>query len=84
MASHRYVVSVPEPERGSYNPNRPAGALLRAQALHLRETLLQHLHDLAAILAIDPKSLKTEGEVSDYTRRATALIQTHSPRSARK
>jgi hypothetical protein len=83
-AAHRYVVSVPEPEPGSYNPNRPAGALLQAQALHVRDTLLQHMHDLAAILAIDPKTLKTERDVSEYTRRATAILHTHTPRSARK
>ncbi len=84
MAKHRYVVPVPEPEPGSYNPHRPAGVLLQTQVLHVRETLLHHLRDLAALLAIDPKSLKTEGEVSEYTRRATAILHTHAPRSARK
>lgn len=84
MAMRSYVVTVPEPEKGSYNPNRPAGKLLQAQALHLREALLQHLRDLAAVLSIDPKSLKAEADVNAYSRRATAILHTHSPRSARK
>lgn len=84
MAIHSYVVRVPRPAAGSYDPGRPAGKLLQAQALHVREGLLQHMHDLAAVLAIDPKSLKTEGDVSSYLRRATAMLHTHAPRSSRK
>jgi hypothetical protein len=83
-AVYRYTVSVPLPEPGSYNPNRPAGALLKAQALHVRDTLLQHMHDLAAILAIDPRTLKTERDVAEYARRATAILHTRSARSARQ
>jgi hypothetical protein len=84
MATRANAISVPAPERGSYNPNRDAGALLKAQTLHLREALLKHLEELAAVIAIDPKSLNTEGEVSAYIHRATALLHTHSAKPARR
>jgi hypothetical protein len=84
MATPSNAIFVPQTERGSYNPNRPAGALLKAQTLHLREALLKHLEELAAVIAIDPKSLRTEGEVSAYIHRATALLHTHSPKPPRK
>jgi hypothetical protein len=84
MATPSNIVPVPATEKGSYNPNRSAGALLKAQTLHLREALLKHLEELAAVLAIDPKSLKTEGEVSAYIHRATAILHSHSAKPARK
>lgn len=84
MATHSYLVGVPKPDLGSYNPDRPAGKLLQAQMLHVRDALSHHLKDLQAVLAVDPKSLKSEGEVSAYVRRATAILHTLSPRSARK
>lgn len=84
MAKYSNVVQVPEPEKGSYNPNRPAGLLLRSQALHLRETLLQNLKELAAIMAIDPKTLKTEGEVSKYVHRATAILHTFAAKPGKE
>jgi len=77
------AIDVPDPERGSFNPNRPPGLLLQAQALHMREALLKHLGELAFVLAIDPKSLKTEGDVSAYIHRATAVLHTHVPRPRR-
>jgi hypothetical protein len=84
MAKPSNAVYVPEPEPGSYNPNRPAGKLLSAQALHLREALLQHLTELAAVLASDPKSLKTEGDVSAYVHRATTILHTHAATPGKK
>jgi hypothetical protein len=72
------VIKVPEPEKGSFNHNRPAGKLLQSQILHLREALLRHLKDIENILAIDPTNLKTEGEVSTYIQKATAILHTHS------
>ena len=72
------VIQVPEPEKGSFNHNRPAGKLLQSQTLHLREALLRHLKDIADVLAIDPKSLKTEGEVSAYIQKATAILHTQA------
>ncbi|MGH9742116.1 MAG: hypothetical protein ACRD51_07160 [Candidatus Acidiferrum sp.] len=84
MATPANAIFVPATEKGAYNPNRPAGLLLRSQTLHLRETLLKHLEELAAVLAIDPKSLKTEGDVSTYIHRATAILHTHAARPERK
>lgn len=84
MATPSNAILVPATERGAYNPNRPAGLLLRSQTFHLREVLLKHLEELAAVLAIDPKSLKTEGEVSSYIHRATAILHTHAARPARR
>jgi hypothetical protein len=84
MATPANAIFVPAPERGSYNPNRTAGALLKAQTLHLREALLKHMEELAAVIAIDPKTLNTEGEVSAYIHRATALLHTHSAKPARR
>ena len=84
MAAPGKLIRVPNPERGSYNPDRPAGSLLRAQALHIHEALLQHLLELASVLAVNPASLKTEGEIGNYIGRATALLHTRAPRKARK
>ena len=72
------VIKVPEPAKGSFNQNRAAGKLLQSQTLHLREALLRHLKDIADVLAIDPKSLKTEGEVSAYIQKATAILHTQA------
>jgi hypothetical protein len=80
----RIVINVPEPEKGSFNPNRPAGKLLQAQTLHLREALLKHLKDIADVLAIDPKSLKTEREVSTYIHRTTAILHPHARKPSEK
>jgi hypothetical protein len=84
MATPTNAIFVPKSQPGSYNKNRPAGKLLQAQTLHLREALLKHLEQLAAVLAIDPKSLKTEGEVSAYIHRATAILHTHAARPPMK
>ncbi len=78
MATRANAIFVPQTAKGAYNPNRPAGKLLQAQTLHLREALLKHLEKLAAVLAIDPRTLKTEGEVSSYIHKATSLLHTHS------
>ena len=72
------IIKVPEPEKGSFNHNRPAGKLLQAQTLHLREALLKHLKDIADVLAINPKNLKTERDVSTYIQKATAILHTQA------
>jgi hypothetical protein len=72
------VVKVPEPEKGSFNHNRPAGKLLQSQTLHLREALLKHLKDVADVLAIDPKSLQTERDASTYIQKVTAILHTQA------
>jgi hypothetical protein len=78
------VIAVPKTDPGAYNPNRPAGALLQAQALHMREALIMHLHEMTALLNIDMKSLKTEADVSAYVHKATALLHTHAGKPAKR
>jgi hypothetical protein len=78
------VIKVPEPAKGSFNHSRVAGKLLQSQTLHLREALLRHLKDIADVLAIDPRSLKTEGEVSAYIQKATAILHTQAPKPAER
>lgn len=78
------VIPVPRTDPGAYNPNRPAGALLQAQALHLREALIKQLHELTTVLNTDMKSLNTEADVSAYVHRATALLHTQAARPAKK
>jgi hypothetical protein len=78
------VISVPKTDPGAYNPNRPAGKLLIAQTTHLREALIRHLHELAGILATDMKSLKTEGDVSAYIQKVTAILHPQGAKIRRK
>ena len=68
------IIDVPKTDAGAFNPNRPAGKLLQAQTMHLREALIQHLHELSKLLAVDIRSLKTEGQVSEYSRKVTAIL----------
>ena len=77
-------IDVPETDAGSFNPNRPAGKLLQAQAQHLREALIQHLHELSRLLAIDVRSLKTEGDLSEYGRKVTAILHPHGTKAPKK
>ena len=84
MATPTNAIFVPCCEKGAYNHGRPAGKLLQSQTLHLREALLQHSKELSAVLSIELSSLKTEGEVSAYIHRATALLHTHAPRPTGK
>ena len=73
----KLVVNVPKTDRAAFNPRRPAGKLLQAQTFHLREALIKHLHEVASVLAIDPATLSTEGDVSDYIGKATAILHPH-------
>jgi hypothetical protein len=77
MATPAYVVQVPKPAAGSFNKNRPAGQLLVAQTRHAREALIKHLEGVSKVLAVDISSLKTEGDVSEYLARATAILHPH-------
>jgi hypothetical protein len=78
------VISVPKTESGAYNLNRPAGKLLLAQSAHLREALIRHMKELADIVAIDLRSLKTEGDVSAYAERITAILHPQGVKHPRK
>ena len=68
------VIPVPKTPTEAFNPDRRASTLLRTQALHLREALIKHVAEAAAALAIDPKTLHTEAEFSEYIREATAAL----------
>ncbi len=78
------VIKVPDPEPGSFNHKRPPGTLLRSQTLHLHEALLRHKKEIDEVLAIDPRSLKTEGEVSAYVQKATAILHTYAAKRSGK
>ena len=78
------VIDVPKTDPGAYNPNRAAGKLLQAQTMHLREALIRHLHEVTTIAAIDVGTLKTEGDVSAYIHKATAILHPHAARPAQK
>jgi hypothetical protein len=78
------VIKVPDPEPGSFNHKRPPGTLLRSQTLHLHEALLRHKKEIDEILAIDPRSLKTEGEVSSYIQMATGILHTYAAKPSGK
>jgi hypothetical protein len=78
------VIDVPKTDPGAYNPNRPAGTLLQAQVLHMREALIKQVHELTTLLNVDMNSLKTEADVSAYIHRATALLHTLNRRPVKK
>jgi len=78
------VIPVPKTDARAYNPNRRAGLLLQAQAAHLREALIKHVHELTTLINVDLKSLKSEGDISAYIHGATALLHTHAARPAKK
>lgn len=83
MAPSR-VISVPKTDAGSYDPNRAAGKLLLAQASHLREALIRHLHELSGLLAIHIRSLKSEGDVSAYVEKVTRVLHPHGTKRSGK
>ena len=88
-------IPVPKTPKEAHNPNRRAGTLLRSQVLHLHEALKWHVAETQAaltekqkilmeahpILAINPKTLHTEGAISNYIQKVTALLH---PQAARR
>ena len=79
------IIPIPKPAPGSFNKNRRAGLLLQAQAAHLQKALMKHHAEVVALLAVDLKELGTEGEVSDFARKITAILHHHhSARRRRK
>jgi hypothetical protein len=75
---------VPRTDPGAFNPDRSAGKLLQSQTAHLREALITHLHQVTALAATDIRSLKTEGQVSDYIHRVTSILHPHGGPGGRK
>lgn len=91
MARKRRVVPIPKPPKSAFDKNRPAGALLKAQTVHLRHALARHLHKVsrhldkvAALLATDLDSIKTEGQVSEFAKQATAILHPHGGKHTRE
>jgi hypothetical protein len=87
----RRVVPIPKPPESAFNNNRPAGTLLRAQVLHLRHALARHVQKVARhldrvgeLLATDLDTIKTEGHVSEYARRVTAILHPHGGKRDRR
>lgn len=72
------VIPVPKTPKEAHNPQRPASSLLRFQAIHLHEALKWHVAEAHAILAINPRTLHTEGAVSSYVQKVTALLHPHA------
>jgi hypothetical protein len=84
MSTPGNVIQVPKPPREAYNKARPAGKLLQAQIVHLREALIKHLEHVAATIAIDTGSIKTDGEASIYIEKCTRILHPHASKRARK
>ena len=91
MARKRRVVLIPKPPKSAFDKNRAAGTLLRTQAAHLRHALARHVQKVARhlnkvgdLLATDPDTIKTEGHVSEYARRVTAVLHPHGGKRDRK
>lgn len=75
------LIPVPKTPKEAFNPQRPGSSLLRSQALHLYEALKWHVAEAQAILAINPRNLRTEGALSDYVRKVTARLH---PQAAKR
>lgn len=87
----RRVVPIPGPPKNAFNKDRRAGTLLKGQTVHHRhalskylQTVVRHLDRIAAVLAIDLDTIKTEGDVSEYSRRVTAILHPHTRKPVRK
>ena len=87
----RRVVPIPNPPKSAFNKGRRAGALLQAQASHLRHGLARyvqkvarHLHRVGELLATDLSTLKTEGLISEYARQITAILHMKTSKPATK
>jgi hypothetical protein len=78
------IVHVPKTDFSAFNPDRPAGKLLQSQTMHLREALIRHLHEVTALAATDIRNLKTEGQVSGYIHKVTAILHPHPGHHPRK
>lgn len=90
-ARQRRVVPIPKPPEEAFDKNRPAGALLQAQALHLRHGLARyvqrvarHLNKVGELLAKDLSTLKTEGDHGDFARQVTAILHMKTSKRPRK
>jgi hypothetical protein len=91
MARKPEIIEIQKPPREAFNKNRPAGRLLLDQTLHLRHGLAKHLEKVsrhlgkvAALLAIDVSTVRTEGEVSEYAKKVMAILHPQGVKRSRK
>ena len=77
MGERNYVVKVPKPAPGSYNPDRPVTSLVRNQILHL--SLAERHLPKTERSGIDIYSIKSEGQASEYIHHLTWKL--HPPGS---
>jgi len=78
MRTYKKTIEVPKTPREAFNPDRLASSLLRSQALHLHEALKWHVARATAVLATNPKTLRTEREISKYCKEVTAILHPHA------
>jgi hypothetical protein len=78
------LISVPKTPQVSFNPDRPASSLLRSQVLHLQEALAKHVAEIAVVLAINPRKLTTERELSSYIKKVTAILHPNAAKQPGK
>jgi hypothetical protein len=77
------VVQVPKTDPSAFNPDRLAGKLLLSQVAHLREALVKHGNEVTALASADIRNLRTEGQVSDYIHKVTAILHPHAAHSSK-
>jgi len=79
MKKHKYVVPVPQPQRGAYNPDRPISDLVHNQILHLSvaERSLEKRHQSP----LDVHSIKTERQASEYIHHLTKRLHERAKKS---
>jgi hypothetical protein len=77
MTSRLRLIAVPKTPKESFNPDRQASSLLRSQAVHLQEALAKHVAEVAVVLGVNPRKLRTERELSDYAKKVTAILHPH-------
>ncbi len=74
------TIDLSKPPAEAFNKNRPAGKLLQSQIVHLRKALTKHYAEVVAILAIDLREIRSEGDVSDYAKKVMAILHPHGGR----
>jgi hypothetical protein len=87
----RRPVYIPRPPEDAFKKQRKAGALLRAQTVHLRhalarhlEKVIRHMQKVAALVATDLEKIETEEQVSEYAKRATEILHPKIYREPRR
>lgn len=83
MAAPVNVIHVPKPDRRAYNPNRPLerNLLIKAQVEHFAEADRQLPPEHRT--GIDPNTIRTEGQASQYIKKVTLAIHKSGGRHER-